>query len=147
MLRCLTLIVATHKETTQMSNYYESASVEDMVGHTFAKVCESENAHELMFEDTDGSTWKLFHSQDCCEYVSLEDVVGDLDDLVGTPIVSASEETSEGRGDDNLTQWTFYHFRTIKGTVTLRWHGSSNGYYSVSVDCARTAAQSSSENN
>lgn len=128
-----------------MSNYYESASVEDMVGHTFAKVYDT--GDELVFEDTDGSTWKLFHSQDCRENVSLEDVVGDLDDLVGTPIVSASEETSEGRGDDNLTQWTFYHFRTIKGTVTLRWHGSSNGYYSVSVDCARTAAQSSSENN
>ena len=33
--------------------------------------------------------------------------------------------------------WTFYTIRTNKVTITLRWCGESNGYYSVDVDTLR----------
>lgn len=80
----------------------------------------------------------MFHGQDCCEEVWLEDIIGDLDDLVGSPILKAEKRTDENlppvENSDFSYTWTFYEFATIKGSVTLRWFGTSNGYYSEDVD-------------
>lgn len=88
---------------------------------------------------------------DCSESVTLEDVAGDLQDLVGIEILKAEEVNSAPmvkilglknqarfRSDGYESEtWTFYHFGTRKGYVTLRWYGTSNGYYSESVDFVR----------
>lgn len=83
------------------------------------------------------------HERECCEDVELIDTCGDLNDLVGTPILQAEiatnskDDTPQG-GADHRNLWTFYRFATIKGSVVLRWFGSSNGYYSVEVECTFT---------
>jgi hypothetical protein len=93
---------------------------------------------EILFTDSEGVQYRMYHSQDCCESVTLEDVVGDMADLLDSPILEAEEVTSsedpEGTNRANEYRdsytWTFYKIGTIRGRVTIRWYGESNGYYS-----------------
>ena len=110
-----------------------------LAGKTFDKVINVED-EEIRFLSDEGNSYHLFHNQNCCESVSIEDICGDLRDLEGVPILTASEDSShvnpEGvqpKFQDSFT-WTFYRFSTIKGTVVIRWYGASNGYYSERVE-------------
>ena len=117
----------------------------DLQGKTLKRAAQI-GEDRIEFETDDGKTFALFHSQDCCESVVVESVTGDLADLVGSPILLAEEAESK---DDppgykheykaESQTWTFYKLRTIKGSVDIRWYGSSNGYYSESVDFAKVS--------
>jgi hypothetical protein len=110
-------------------------------GKTLKSITGCGGASEIIFECENGEKYRLFHYQDCCESVTVESIVGDLGDLIGTPILLAEEASSRDTPSDytyeyepeSLT-WTFYKLRTIKGSVDIRWLGESNGYYSESVD-------------
>jgi hypothetical protein len=107
--------------------------IEVLLNKTMVSVVNNDN-QEIIFTTTDGEKYKLYHQQVCCESVTVDDITGDLGDLVGAPILK-SEETSNRQGANyEFVTWTFYHFATIKGYVTIRWCGSSNGYYSEAVD-------------
>ena len=41
---------------------------------------------ELAFVTDGGETYRMCHLQDCCEDVYIEDICGDLDDLIGSEI-------------------------------------------------------------
>ncbi len=107
--------------------------IEELVGKTVNKIDGGKGSDEIHFFCTDGTRYRMLHHQDCCESVYIEDIVGDLYDLLNTPILTAEEryedDSPKNKHGDTAT-WTFYEFRTIKGSVTIRWYGSSNGYYS-----------------
>lgn len=116
----------------------------DLLGKVFTKVTGGQGDDEMRLDCAEG-TFVFSHHQDCCESVSIEDVTGDLNDLVGSPILRA-EEVENGPIPEDHTPgesetWTFYKFATIKGYVDVRWLGSSNGYYSERVDLDFEAAK------
>lgn len=112
-----------------------------LLGKTLAS-CEGKIGDEQMiFTTKKGKKYLLLHHQDCCESVSINDICGDLNDLVNSPIIQADEETSDKDPKDfkrkyppESMTWTFYRLATKKGQVVIRWLGESNGYYSEKVD-------------
>ena len=129
--------------------------LEEFVGKTFSRIERivvhrgRSGGEELRFIQANGDLVEMSHDQDCCEGVWIDDICGDLDDLIGKPILWAEEVTSKsdeapklgsGHIDESHT-WTFYKMRTSAGEVTIRWYGTSNGYYSESVDIRTVPAK------
>ncbi len=116
---------------------------EAMVGKTFTDITASKLKDEVRFTDSDGVVWLMYHPGDCCESVLIEDISGDLGDLVGSPLLQAEvssnsdDPSREVYGGDGSYTWTFYKLATAKGYVTIRWYGESNGYYSEAVHFGR----------
>lgn len=128
---------------------------------------------KLYLSCTNGKLYAFVYIPDCCASCEIEEVVGDLSDLEGSPLLMAEvvcsytpadlpddgtreavlraekerqayslaihrafdgegpipEEREFKYGDESCT-WTFLKLATAKGYVTVRWYGSSNGYYS-----------------
>lgn len=133
-------------------------SIQLLLGKTLTDVSVNRDQDQIIFTCEDGVQYKMYHSQDCCESVTIDDINGDVNDLIGSPILLAEETASselspeqqaekakaeeEGRYyyDESFT-WTFYKLATVKGYVDFRWYGSSNGYYSESVDVVEVGSR------
>lgn len=118
----------------------EFKSINSLVGKTFTSVVRTSTGDEYNGGDSitfnGNETYKFFHEQDCCEDVVIEDICGDLSDLENTPIIVAEVTKNIAEDTENCDErtWTFYKFSTVKGFVTVRWFGQSNGYYSTDVN-------------
>lgn len=114
------------------------AKFSDLLGKTLVMVHGGKGDEEIRFWTDAGEEYLMYHERDCCESVYIEDIEGDLQSLTGNPILIAEESNDRDMppadGADDSYTWTFYKIATIKGHVDIRWFGSSNGYYSESVD-------------
>lgn len=142
--------------------------IDELIGQTIQEIDLSSDRERIEFKTDQGKHYVMYHMQDCCESVYIEDIVGDLEDLINSPMLEAREDIHSRSSDnpyneefyqkfydseddfiigklnnfsnidlpiiDESSTWTFYNLRTLKGSVTIRWFGSSNGYYSESVD-------------
>jgi hypothetical protein len=113
--------------------------IAELLGKTLTKVEGKVGDTQIIFTLEDGTRYSMSHIQECCESVDIEDICGDLTDLVGSALLRAEESSTKERPEgvhepsDDEWLWTFYRFATIKGSVVIRWFGSSNGYYGVEV--------------
>lgn len=124
--------------------WYDSCDFSELLGKTLTKI-ERIGDERIIFYSGDDA-WDMYHFQDCCETVEIAEIIGELDDLVGSPILLAemveggANECPEGvsppKYPDSFT-WTFYKLRGLHADVTIRWLGESNGYYSESVNFER----------
>jgi hypothetical protein len=115
--------------------------IDQLIGETLIEVKGKVDDDEMIFTCASGKRFRMWHDVSCCESVTVEDICGDISDLIGVPILHAEESTSsENPPDANVSEfqdsftWTFYRIGTIKGDVTIRWYGESNGYYSEAVN-------------
>lgn len=113
-----------------------------LLGKIITNIHNSAN-EALVFTLDNGEVLQLYHQSDCCESVTIDDICGELDWLLNTPILQAEESTSDINPEgvtkewqDSFT-WTFYKLATINGYVTIRWYGESNGHYSEDVSFVR----------
>lgn len=122
-----------------MSNMYDrgtKARIEDLQGKVLTAVHVEDE--EIRFACNDGTAYIMMHDNVCCEDVRVEEVIGDIAGLIGSPLLMAYEASSEAEVDHFQHQtWTFYTLATVKATVVIRWLGESNGYYSERVDLIR----------
>lgn len=113
---------------------------EILLGRTLKSINVDRENNEITFIDTEDLVYQMYHDQSCCESVIIDDIVGDVSDLIDSPITMAEKITNRkdamGKRDEygavSFT-WTFYKLATIKGYVTIKWWGESNGYYSEDV--------------
>ena len=135
-------------------DYDKTVDFSELKGKTLVSV--DNEGEQIVFTTIEGEKFRQIYYGDCCASCTVEEVHGDLNDLVGTPILMAEEvsnrdpEPEERARRDKEKEialandeyysdykyesetWTFYKLATIKGSVTIRWYGSSNGYYSES---------------
>ncbi|MFH1759875.1 MAG: hypothetical protein ABIA63_02115 [bacterium] len=115
----------------------------ELLNQIILKISGAEKGHdEIIIELENGEKYKFYHEQRCCEIVKIADIDGDIQNLIGSPLLQAEaiiydDETPDTvKVQKDLLSWTwaFYKFATIKGYVTIRWYGDSNGCYSERVD-------------
>ncbi len=104
---------------------FKNQPFSELVGKTIYKIDIGETKSDITFYTKENKMYKLYHIQECCETVVIEDINGDLNDLLNTEILKASINKNK---KDSYIKYAFYNIATIKGYVTLRWYKEKGNY-------------------
>ena len=124
---------------------YKYTELDELVGKTIKEISRNKKGEDdrIFVQTTDGKTYAMFLSQDCCESVSIYDIKGELESLIGSPLTIVEQKTSEKWPKDVAAHeytpesftWTWFTLKTAKSKkVIIRWLGESNGWYSEGVN-------------
>lgn len=94
-------------------------------------------SREVSIRTNDG-TYRLYHEQECCEYVRVVKVVGNVNELIGE-VLFAEEDAGANEPDwydesfNDSHTWTKYVLKTTNASLEFWFLGESNGYYGESI--------------
>jgi hypothetical protein len=107
-------------------------------GQTIRKIIALNTGSVKIF--TDKYKYHLYHEQDCCEYVRLVKIIGDIDNILNEEIIFAEEDGGANDPDwhtdynyDDSHTWTKYVLKTKNNSLEFWFLGESNGYYGESI--------------
>jgi hypothetical protein len=117
---------------------YGLSQMKDLIGDTVNRVFVEESEYNMFFVTKSGAIWQLSVSGDCCSESWFSDFYN-VEALLHGTITKINESgmpdynVDDGRGRQESDQVYGYEFVTTKGTATLVFRNSSNGYYGGSM--------------
>lgn len=79
-----------------MSYWGDFVDFSELLGKTLIDIHGAEvGGEEIIFTCSDGTKYKMYHEQDCCEDVRIEDICGDINCLLNNPITMAEDISNE----------------------------------------------------
>lgn len=109
----------------------------ELVGKTLTKVEISPDRDEANFYCNDGTRYKMYHTQGVCETVVINDISGNIEDLLESPILNAIKRVDVRKqivDEYNNFLLIFFKLVTAKGQVVIRWYSEADGYSPYDVD-------------
>ena len=88
--------------------------VSELLGKTLVAITGADEGNdEIIFECSDGSKYRMFHDQECCENVTIEDICGDVCMFDGKNVKL---------------------FRSAKGNWLLTYEGDWHKSFAIALD-------------
>ncbi len=110
----------------------------ELKGQIVKEITGLEKDNDEVFIRTNNGTYKLYHEQDCCEYVRIVKVISNVNELIGK-VIFAEEDAGANEPDwhteyvDESRTWTKHVLKTENAILEFWFLGESNGYYNESV--------------
>ncbi|MFA5174666.1 MAG: hypothetical protein WC438_05790 [Candidatus Pacearchaeota archaeon] len=73
-------------------NWRNEKDIKELIGKIITSI--EITYKSIIFTMLNKEKYIMCHDQDCCELVEIEDIIGDVSDLLNTPILSFTEDTS-----------------------------------------------------